>query len=465
MFLRTIFLMCFIIFPFISMAQSPSATVQLFMNETLGPMEMDHMALGQGGLSEEPMWDNRIAEIRALRPRVIRLFIQEYFDLLPERGKYHFDTLDRSVDTILQTGAEPLMCICFKPAVLFPQVNQDIVEPIDYEEWDKLIYNLVKHYRERSPRVRYWEVGNEPDIGEDGGCPYRFQPDSYVNYYRHTVQAVLQANPDARVGGPALASVHSPILPRLLEFCESEQVPLHFISWHIYSSDPLRVGKTIEFAKNLLHNHPGLHPETFLNEWNIDLSTPPADPRFQPCYIAETIWRMKEAGLDYSCYYHIRDYHVSFERFARFMSPGGTAFMTQWWNRRPQWDGLFDYQNTIRPSYFLFKLLSRLTGDRLRLESSVDTVHGFASWDETFQLYTVLLWNFSSAPVNIEMIIKDNPGPWRARPLFFDALSPGSEENIRLRPEPPVELDSDPPALKVDLDPYGIRFWYFEKRK
>jgi hypothetical protein len=31
------------------------------------------------------MWDDRAAEIRVLRPRIIRLFIQEYFNLLPER--------------------------------------------------------------------------------------------------------------------------------------------------------------------------------------------------------------------------------------------------------------------------------------------------------------------------------------------------------------------------------------------
>jgi len=41
---------------------------------------------GQGGLSKEPMWEDRLTEIRALRPRLIRLFIQEYFDLLPARG-------------------------------------------------------------------------------------------------------------------------------------------------------------------------------------------------------------------------------------------------------------------------------------------------------------------------------------------------------------------------------------------
>ena len=70
------------------------------------------------------------------------------------------------------------------------------------------------------------------------------------------------------------------------------------------------------------------------------------------------------------------------EQFTPFFSPQGAAFMTRWWNRMPQFDGLFDYQNNVRPSYFAFKLLSRLTGDRLRVDSSLATVHGFATHDE-----------------------------------------------------------------------------------
>ena len=50
--------------------------------------------------------------------------------------------------------------------------------------------------------------------------------------------------------------------------------------------------------------------------------------------------------------------------------------MTRWWNRMPQFDGLFDYQNQIRPAYFTFKLLSRLAGERLRLTSTHPAVHG-----------------------------------------------------------------------------------------
>ena len=84
----------------------PSAQVRVIFAEKLGPMHIERMALGQGGLSEEPMLAGRVTEIRALRPGIIRLFVQEYYDLLPERGRYHFETLDRTVDSILATGAQ-----------------------------------------------------------------------------------------------------------------------------------------------------------------------------------------------------------------------------------------------------------------------------------------------------------------------------------------------------------------------
>jgi hypothetical protein len=441
--------------------------VTVSLNDRLGPMKIDQFALGQGGLSEDPMWDSRIAEVRALGPKIIRLFIQEYFDLLPAKGKYHFETLDRSVDTILQAGAKPLMCVCFKPRVLFPKVNHDIVEPNDYGQWEELIFQLVRHYRQRGAGIRYWEVANEPDIGESGGCPYRFQPDSYCRYYQHTVSAILRADPNALVGGPALAWWGSPILPALLDLASKDKAPLHFVSWHIYSSDPKAIRGTIDNVQALLKKYPDLHPETFLDEWNLDLGFPPSDPRIQPCYVAEVAWQMKEAGLDYSCYYHIRDYHVQFERFAPFMSASGTAFMAGWWNRMPQFDGLFDFQNNVRPAYFTFKLLSRLTADRLRVESKGSSVHGLAARDDRYSAYqyNVLAWNFSSSSVGVEVMLKDVPGALRAKPIVLNAATSSDDEIARLRPENSFEVKADHPMIQTALEPYGIRFWSFEQRR
>ncbi|MGC8834618.1 MAG: GH39 family glycosyl hydrolase [Armatimonadota bacterium] len=438
------------------------AQVTVDFSKPIGTLEMDKMCLGQGGLSEEPMWADRIPEIRALKPRLIRLFVQEYFDLLPGRGRYHFDLLDRSVDTILAAGAKPFMCLCFKPRALFPEINQDVVEPNDYGEWERLIFNLVKHYQERGSGIRYWEIANEPDIGEDGGCPYRFKPEAYVRYYQHTAAAILRADPNAYVGGPALASVRSPILPALLDAAAGNGAPLHFISWHIYTNDPSAVRGTIEYAKNLLAKYPSLKPETFLNEWNMDLMNPPLDPRFQPCYIAEVIWQMLDAGLDFSCYYQIRDWHIDPDKFSRFMSPQGTAFMARFWNRRPQFLGLFDYQNRIRPAYFAFKLLSRLSGTRLSLVSSRSSIHGFAAFDEKLNMYNLLLWNFSNSAVSVELSLLGLPKRLQVRRITLDAETPSDEENMRLRPEPPTALQEGDQKLSIRFEPYEVHYWSFE---
>ncbi len=449
----------FLVLAAVALPQPRTASLTLDFSRSLGPLEIDRFSLGQGGLSEEPMWEERVAEIRALRPRLIRLFVQEYFDLLPAPGRYHFDSLDRSVDLILRAGAKPLMAIAFKPRALFPVVDQDVVEPLDYGQWEELIERLVRHYRERGAGIRYWEVANEPDIGEDGGSPYRFQPASYVRYYQHTAAAIRRADPEAKVGGPALANWKSPILPALLEAAAAGTTPLDFVSWHIYSSNPKQIRGTVEGARALLNKFPGLHPETFLDEWNMSLAKPSRDPRFQPCFVAEVAWQMKEAGLDYSCYYHIRDYQVDRERFARFFSSKGASFMARWWNRMPQYDGLFDFQNTVRPAYFAFKLLSRLGGARLPAVSSDPLVHAFLTADPVLGVHNLLVWNYSAEPVRLKIGARALPEDLTAKRRRLDAAAPSSDENTRLRQVEDRLLGRVGAPVEIELEPYGIEFW------
>jgi hypothetical protein len=440
-------------------AQVRTATVRATFGTSGTPLEIGKIALGQGGLSEDPIWDSRLAEVRALKPRMIRLFVQEYFNLMPATGKYHFETLDQSVDLIRRAGATPALALAFKPAALFPVVDEDIVEPNDYAAWDELIYQLVRHYKDRGSAIKYWEVGNEGDIGETGGCPFRFKPDNYVRFYQHTAAAVKRADPEAKVGGPALASWKSPLLPALLEHCASGKSPLDFVSWHIYNSDPLSIRQTIEGVKALAGKYASLKPELILNEWNMSLSKPVLDPRFQPCFITETAWQMKDAGLDYSCYYHIRDYHVDRDTFARFMSPKGASGMARWWNRMPQFDGLFDYQNTMRPAYFSFKLLSRLAGVRLPLSADDPKVHGFFTYDESYNTHNLLIWNYSEQPVRLKIEMGGIRGTYTAHRRMLDALTASNDENLRLRPMGEVAMSPSQATYPLELGPYGIEYW------
>jgi hypothetical protein len=443
-------------------AQQRSAIVDIGFTQKQGVFDPGRISLGQGGLSQEPIWDSRVVEVRALHPKLIRLFIQEYFDLMPAAGRYNFDTLDRSVDLILKTGAKPLMNIDFKPKVLYPKVDQNIVEPTDWKGWEDLISALVQHYEERGAGIQYWEVANEPDIGESGGCPYRFTPANYLPYYQHTVSAILRTDPKARVGGPALGNYKSGILPALIDFGAKGNAPVHFVSWHIYSSDPMQVRHTVEYVNGLLAKTPSFKPETILDEWNMSLSNPVQDPTFQPAYVAETAYQMVDAGLTYSCYYHIRDYYVDVDKFSTFMSSRGAAFMARWWNRMPQFDGLFDYQDTVRPAYYSFKLLSRLSGDRLALKSTDSAVHGFFTYDPLYLTHNLMLWNFSPTPVHLSVSASDVPELLLMRPEFLDAKSPSHDENARLHPLTAEKVEKDKLKLSVDLEPWGIAFWSFE---
>ncbi len=452
-------LLLFVLSSAVLAGQTRESTAHAIFGQSGAPIEIDHIALGQGGLSADPIWDSRAAEIRALHPRIIRLFVQEYFNLLPARGKYNFETLDQSVDLIRRTGATPLLAIAIKPAVLFPKIDQDIVEPNDYAAWDALIFELVRHYKQRGSGIQYWEVGNEGDIGEPGGCPFRFTPENYVRLYQHTAAAVKRADPRAKVGGPALASWKSPLLPALLEHCAKGGSPLDFVSWHIYNSDPMAIRATIEGVKSLVAHYPALKPQLILDEWNMSLSNPVTDRRFQPAFVVETAWQMKDAGLDLSCYYHIRDYHVEREAFAPFMSAKGASEMARWWNRMPQYDGLFDYQNTMRPAYFAFKLLSRLRGSRLPFASEDKHIHGFFTWDDIYKTHNLLVWNFSDQPVRLSLDIANVDGVYAVNRRQLDALTASNDENLRLKPLPRFPLTAEQNKYEIELEPFGIEYW------
>ena len=387
---------CLIAGVLLSNSSGAGSALQVTVDPALAGTNIDltRYALGQGGLSDQPMFDPHIDNLRQLHPQTIRIFVQEFFNLYPEHGHYHWTALDKVIETIEATGAKPLLCLCFKPARLFPKIDQRLVHPADYAEWEELISQLVRHCnQERRFGIEYWEVANEPDIGEDGGCPYLFSPADYLTYYDHTVEAIRRADPAAKVGGPALAGYNSDIGSALIEHCGKGSAPLDFFSWHIYQSDPEYFRKSIREIKERLAKFSRLKAaETIIDEWNMSLDEPGLDPGFQPSFVLETTRCFLEEGLIRSAYYHIRDAFVDERQFAKFMSPKGAAFVARWWNDTPQYDGLYDNQGQVRPVYDIFKLLSLLKGQELRVEGLSKNIHALAVKNES--TIEIVFWNF-----------------------------------------------------------------------
>jgi xylan 1,4-beta-xylosidase len=155
------------------------------------------------------------------------------------RPVYSWTILDRIFDTFHATGIKPLVELGFMPQVLsthpepyrhnFPQgaiFTGWAYPPKDYQKWAELVFQFVRHLRERygdaQVKTWLWEVWNEPDIGY-----WRGTPEEYFKLYDFSVDAVLRALPDARIGGPDSTGPASPkaaeFLRLFLEHCAHQK--------------------------------------------------------------------------------------------------------------------------------------------------------------------------------------------------------------------------------------------------
>ena len=338
--------------------------------ERLGALEWWRHALSHGGINTVPLPERVVGGLAKLKPRLIRIFLQEHFNIYPERGRFDWSVLDPYMDALARTGAKVAAAITIKPKVLYPKVDHAIWRPTDWGEWQRVIREMVKRYSVDKRIVTHWEVGNETDIGENGGSPYLIpDPKDYFEYYSNTVKAVLGAWPAAKVGGPAACWVDNEPLPGLVKLCRETGTRLDFISWHLYSDDASRHAIGVEKAKELLRDYPGPRPEMFVTEWSKSFDKLSyEDLAFEPrraAIIAACMLAMTEAGLDWSFYYHVWDQTFYSEPFRPFFSEAGIHMMETHWNKVPHRFGFFGVGEEVRPHYFVYQMLGRLGDERI----------------------------------------------------------------------------------------------------
>jgi hypothetical protein len=80
-------------------------------------------------------------------------------------------------------------------------------------------------------------------------------------------------------------------------------------------------------------------------------------------------------------------------------------------------------------------------------------------------VYNVLLWNYSTMPVQVDLTVEGAPTDLTLRQLFLDAAATSDDENARLRPVPSRKLKQGSMQIKVDLGAYGITFLGLEKNR
>lgn len=425
----------------IEYAALPLTRITVAPQEAQGPLEAWRHTVGHGGINALPLPPRVVAGARALRPRLIRIFLQEFFRIYPAAGRFDWTRLDPYMDALAQTGAQVVAAITIKPQPLFPTIDHRLWQPRDTAEWQKVVAALVRRYSVERPLVTHWEIGNETDIGEDGGSPYLIpDPDSYTAFYKMTVPAVLAAFPGAKVGGPAACWVDNEPLPGWVSRCRDAGLPLDFVSWHLYSDDAARHASGVEKAKRLLADFPGKRPEMLVTEWSNSFERASVEEQaFQPrraALLAASILAMRDAGLDWSFYYHLWDQVCDPADFAPFFSEKGVANMVRHWNEVPHRFGLFGVGGEVRPQYFVYRMLSQMGEERIRAEPSDPSVRVLAARDD--RKLSVLAVNVSDETPQDRLLtlafVGRPPGPGVLSVHRIDAGRRWREKTLALLP-------------------------------
>ena len=355
-------------------SSTPRAEITISGQNTSRAFEGWRHAIGHGGINRYPLPPRVQRGLAALRPRLVRTFIQEYFNVYPEPGVYDWSLLDPYMDSLAASGGKVVACICIKPPVLYPQIDQRIIMPNDISQWQDLIEAMVRRYSIEKNIVTHWEIANESDIGENGGCPYHTKtPAEYNAYYRITAEAILRVDPSLKIGGLGLADAYSPLMEGLLKYCAENDLRLDFVSWHRYTNSPSDLVACIRHCKALLAKYYGDNPpEMLITELSKSFDeTALEESAFDPtraAIMAALIFAMLDEGVDYSFYYHIWDQTFVADHFRPFFAD--LSIMLIHWNEIPHRFGMFGVCGEVRPVYFAYKMIEMLGDQTLTADSN-----------------------------------------------------------------------------------------------
>jgi len=154
----------------------------------------------------------------------------------------NFQNVDQVYDGVLARGVRPMVELSFMPRKLASAATKlgftyeaNITPPASMENWGAFIQTFVQHLVDRygANEVRQWyfEVWNEPNLT----WFFTGTQQQYFEMYKAAANAVKSVDPALRVGGPATSAVQW--IPEFLDYCARENLPVDFVSTHIYPGD------------------------------------------------------------------------------------------------------------------------------------------------------------------------------------------------------------------------------------
>lgn len=330
---------------------------------------------------------------------------------------YSFYQIGVIYDRLLKIGVKPFVELGFMPNALARgkktifHYKGNISQPKDYGEWQNFIGQFVRFLIEKYTieEVQQWdfEVWNEPNLS----CFFDGKMNDYFKLYETTCNAIKAVDCRIKVGGPATTC--SKHLTEFLKYCKAHNVAVDFVSTHQYPSDALghsldnkkivkySIDRSKEVVKSLIDNiQPIFYQEETVENWqkgvlSEDCKKARIDVGNLPLYYTE--W-----NIDSNCMAKLHD-RIETSAFIvkTCLDNQGIVDGSSYWTFSDIFEevfffpepftggfGLLNIHGIPKPSFWAFKLLSKLGDEKFEIEEAFGAVEwqAFKGRNDTIQI-------------------------------------------------------------------------------
>lgn len=302
---------------------------------------------------------------------------------------YDWSEVDPFVDNLNARGVSPYWSYSYQPAPL--QVGGDWrSKPSSLPAWNSMLDTFADHFDQTGRPVGYQEIWNEPDFGT---VFFTGTQAEYFDMYRNGVQGIRSGDPDAVVGGLSSAYRTAWITP-FLDYVDTNNLPLDFISFHQYPGNPADEPAAIssylnEFTTRMAGKSRFHTTELHLNEYNSYPINYPQGGTQDKFGLASSLLRDYKAVLGMPSLDKVS--------WAQFMDSG-----------MGNYSGMVTIDGQRKAVFNAAKIYGEMPADRRQLTiSGVSGIDGLASTDA--HRSGVVLWNRSGASHTINLTFNGVP--------------------------------------------------------
>ena len=189
-------------------------------------------------------------------------------------ASYDFACTDHYMKQIIEYGAEPFYRLGSK--IEHGVKKYGTIMPRDFQKWAEICEHIIRHYNEGWAdgfyhNIKYWEIWNEPDLDPDDSTNKRCWSGTEAEFAKMYIIAAKHLKscfPNLKIGGPASAGDESWMERFLQRLVAEGNVPLDFLSWHWYWTEPSDVSIKSTRIRKLMEKYGYGKSESIMNEWN-----------------------------------------------------------------------------------------------------------------------------------------------------------------------------------------------------